>query len=126
MRRVAAALAIAIPLAVACSSSDSKPAGGLMLAFQTDLSLPKDVNSVKVVVTQNGVLKFSNEYKVGPHPDHALSRRPLKLYPRFDYLFVIRLWIFLHVNAVNLNLLDAIKAQVLDSSAETIVTPQRQ
>src|SRR5260370_323018 len=62
----------AIVMVVAACSSTPKPNGELMLAFNTDMSLPKDVNSIRVLVTQNGVTRFQNDYTVGPKPDQTL------------------------------------------------------
>jgi hypothetical protein len=56
---------------IACSSKPA-PNGELMLAFNTDMSLPKDINAIAVKVTQNGKTLFYNSYQVGPKPAQTL------------------------------------------------------
>src|SRR5438552_4380880 len=70
--RCLAAVAAAAIVVVACSSKDAGPLGELMLSFQSDMSLPKDVDSVRLLITQNGVVKFDNQYAVGPSPSQTL------------------------------------------------------
>ena len=64
---IAIAIALGLPLGmgtVACSSNKSTQ-GELVLALQTDLSLPKDVDKVRIEISQLGTLKFGNTYDVG-------------------------------------------------------------
>jgi len=65
MRR---ALGLGLPLVLflACSSKE-EPTGQLMLSMQTDLSLPKDVNAVRIEVSTFGKVNFAQDYEVGPN-----------------------------------------------------------
>ncbi|HEV8246334.1 MAG TPA: hypothetical protein VGP93_11225, partial [Polyangiaceae bacterium] len=54
--------------AFACSK-ESPPTGQIMLALQTDMSLPKDVNKVRIQVLQDGNVKFDRSYFVGGATD---------------------------------------------------------
>jgi hypothetical protein len=67
MGRRLGALLIAVPVvaAVACSSS-STPPGELILSLQTDMSLPKDVDHIQLIITANGNSLLNNTYPVGP------------------------------------------------------------
>ena len=53
-------------LAAACSSK-TEPRGQLMLSMQTDLSLPKDVDTVRIEVSTFGKVHFAQDYPVGPN-----------------------------------------------------------
>ncbi|MDB4992984.1 MAG: putative rane protein [Myxococcaceae bacterium] len=57
-------LACAIALASGCSS-DKKTSGELIVAIQTDMSLPKDVDQVRIDVRSFGNVVFKNTYPVG-------------------------------------------------------------
>jgi probable HAF family extracellular repeat protein len=58
-----AALSLAL---LACSADAEKARGQLMLALQTDMQLPKDVSSVRILVLVNGAPRFDRTYPVGP------------------------------------------------------------
>lgn len=49
----------------ACSDKVNQP-GQLMVAVQTDMALPKDVDRVRIEIVSFGQLQFGNEYEVGP------------------------------------------------------------
>ena len=53
-------------LAFACSTAAPLTPGQVMLAVQTDLSLPKDVDKVRIEVASNGKVHFQRDYEVGP------------------------------------------------------------
>lgn len=53
-------------VALACSADKEKARGQLMLALQTDMELPKDVSSVRIMVLVNGAPRFDRSYPVGP------------------------------------------------------------
>lgn len=53
-------------LALACSADKEKARGQLMLALQTDMELPKDVSSVRIMVLVSGAPRFDRSYPVGP------------------------------------------------------------
>lgn len=62
MRRLAIApLAVAL-LAWLPGGCSSKPVGQLMLVVQTDLSLPKDIDTIRIEVSTAGVPKFKLDY----------------------------------------------------------------
>jgi hypothetical protein len=66
-RRFAWSSAVAAGVAfvlIACGAV--KQRGELMLAMQTDLELPKDVDSVRIEVTSFGKTLFAQDYPVGP------------------------------------------------------------
>jgi probable HAF family extracellular repeat protein len=66
-RGVGTWLTAALSLALfACSSDAEKARGQLMLALQTDMQLPKDVSSVRILVLVNGAPRFDRTYPVGP------------------------------------------------------------
>ncbi len=59
---------LAVVAFAACKGEESTapPPGELMLAIQTDMSLPKDVDTVRIEVSSYGSLQFGNDYQVGP------------------------------------------------------------
>ncbi len=59
-------LAQALP---ACSGETAPRKGQIMLALQTDMSIPDDVSHVRIIVFKNGALKFDQKYKVGKDGD---------------------------------------------------------
>ncbi len=61
-----APLALAV-LAAGCSGSTTTQ-GEIVVAIQTDLSLPKDLASVRIQISTLGVVRFDNTYPVGPDP----------------------------------------------------------
>lgn len=65
---VLGALLLALPFA-ACSGGKVETRGQIMLAVQTDMSIPEDVSHVRIVVLKNGALKFDQKYRVGPNGD---------------------------------------------------------
>jgi hypothetical protein len=69
MRRSNKALAgstLALALAGGCSGDEGPKKGQIMLALQTDMSIPDDVSHVRIVIFKNGALKFDQKYRVGP------------------------------------------------------------
>jgi hypothetical protein len=50
---------------VACTEQE-KPTGQLVLALQTDLALPKDIDTVRIQVRSNGRDHFDRSYPFGP------------------------------------------------------------
>ncbi len=57
--------------AFACSAEDTPPSE-IMLALQTDMSLPKDVSRVRIQILENGSLKFDKTYNVGGATDEKM------------------------------------------------------
>jgi hypothetical protein len=67
-RNVFAAASIAA-LSLGCTTTKQEPKRGeLVLYIQTDLSIPKDVSSVRVEVLKSGRVQFAQSYSVGPAP----------------------------------------------------------
>ena len=69
MRHLAPAsamIAITSLVAVACSSSTQAPPGELMLAIDSDITVPKDLDQVQVEVSVRGEVVLSTNYDVGP------------------------------------------------------------
>jgi len=64
---VCSASAFSILALLAACSSKEEPTGQLMLSMQTDLSLPKDVNAVRIEVSTFGKVNFAQDYEVGPN-----------------------------------------------------------
>lgn len=62
MRRVILAPLAVAALAWLAGGCKSKPVGQLMLVIQTDLSLPKDIDTVRIEVSTAGVPKFKNDF----------------------------------------------------------------
>ena len=59
-------LALGALLAVSsCSGGKAPRKGQIMLALQTDMSIPDDVTHVRIIVFKNGALKFDQKYRVG-------------------------------------------------------------
>lgn len=56
-----------VPLAIiaAACSGKSETKGEVMVSIQTDLSLPKDIDSVGLEVSVNGVIEFAGEFPAG-------------------------------------------------------------
>jgi hypothetical protein len=50
-----------------CSTGKAARKGQIMLALQTDMSIPDDVTHVRIIVFKNGALKFDQKYRVGPN-----------------------------------------------------------
>lgn len=68
-RHVASATLVALSCCVAplsCSGKEAPAKGQLMIAVQTDMSIPKDVDTIRVEVTADGDMLFGNSYDVGP------------------------------------------------------------
>ncbi len=63
------AAAFALGGAFACSDKLSEPSSEVMIALQSDMSLPKDVSSVRIQVLENGAFKFDHSYPVGGPTD---------------------------------------------------------
>lgn len=53
----------------ACTT-DEPPPGQLVLAVQTDMSLPEDVDKVRIEILSFGNVQFANDYDVGPDGLH--------------------------------------------------------
>jgi hypothetical protein len=66
-RAVALSLALGSTLVVApaCSGNKEPAPGQLMLSIQTDMAIPKDVDTVRIEVSAYGNLLFGNDYQVG-------------------------------------------------------------
>lgn len=62
---VAAAALVSAGVAASCSSDDEPTPGQLVLAFQTDMDVPKDVEAMRVVVKSFGVTLLDNTYTLG-------------------------------------------------------------
>lgn len=62
----AAGVALAGLMAVLSCSSDAGPTGQLVVAVQTDMQLPDDVDRVRLQVESFGKLVFAREYPVAP------------------------------------------------------------
>lgn len=62
MRRVLFAPIAVAMLAWLPGGCSSKPLGQLMLVVQTDLSLPKDIDTIRIEASTAGVPKFKNDY----------------------------------------------------------------
>jgi len=68
-RGAAAALVLA-GLAVDGVGCTAKPIGQLVLVVQTDLSIPKDIDTIRIEAFNDGTLKFQQDYdKIGPDPN---------------------------------------------------------
>ncbi|MDX2054485.1 MAG: hypothetical protein SFV15_18940 [Polyangiaceae bacterium] len=50
----------------ACGKSAEEPAGQLMLTLETDMSIPKDIDSVRIEIRSSGAIQFSNDFELGP------------------------------------------------------------
>lgn len=58
-----------LALSFACTTTKHEPKRGeLVLYLQTDLSIPKDVSSIRVEVLKTGRVQFAQTYLVGPSP----------------------------------------------------------
>ncbi len=57
--------------AFACSGNTT-PSSQIMLALQSDMSLPKDVNKVRIQILENGNFKFDHSYDVGGPNDEKI------------------------------------------------------
>ncbi len=60
-----AAALFAATLAPSCAKK-AEPSGELILAIQTDMSIPKDIDAVWIEIYTYGSLVFQNRYEVGP------------------------------------------------------------
>ncbi|HWA74481.1 MAG TPA: hypothetical protein VG937_19180 [Polyangiaceae bacterium] len=60
-----ALVALGLSLLSACSGGKAERKGQIMLALQTDMSIPDDVSHVRILVFKNGALKFDQKYRVG-------------------------------------------------------------
>jgi hypothetical protein len=60
-------------LATGCSGDDAERKGQLVIAFQTDMTIPDDVDEIRVQVSLQGVVRHDVTYAVGPAPE----RNPL-------------------------------------------------
>jgi hypothetical protein len=58
------ALAVPVAVVVACGGN-TVTKGELVVSIQTDMSLPKDIDTIGVQVSAGGVLQFGNDYPVG-------------------------------------------------------------
>ncbi len=68
MRSLAAPLILAalVSGALVLACSDTKHQGGLVVAIDTNLSVPKDIDALGLAVNIGGITKFSNVYGVAP------------------------------------------------------------
>jgi len=67
-RVLATALALlgAVGLGWGCSGDKAAARGQIMVAFDTDMTVPRDVSKVQVQVKVDGRILYSNEFEVGP------------------------------------------------------------
>lgn len=75
-RNVALSLLLAglgAELATGCSGEKAERKGQLVIAFQTDMTVPDDVDQIRVQVSLQGVVRHDVTYDVGPAPE----RNPL-------------------------------------------------
>ena len=65
---LASTFAVTLPWLVTTGCSSDKPPakGQLMVAFQTDMEIPKDVTSIRIQVTQLGLVRHDASYTLGP------------------------------------------------------------
>jgi hypothetical protein len=68
LRVLGVVAAFVLGAAFACSA-ETTPRGQLMLALQSDMSLPKDVSRIRIQVLQAGAFKFDQTYPVGGPTD---------------------------------------------------------
>jgi hypothetical protein len=68
LRRTAAAVTLA-GLPVLAFGCNPKPVGELLLVVQTDLSLPKDIDTIRIEVSNGGSLQFRGDYDRLGSPD---------------------------------------------------------
>ena len=61
------------PMWLGCSASKDPPKGELMLAFDTDMAVPKDVDRISLDITANGTPIFKYDWDVGPSGLHLPS-----------------------------------------------------
>ncbi len=50
----------------ACAKTNDEKIGQLMLTLQTDMSIPKDIDSVRIEVRSYGMLQFASDFDLGP------------------------------------------------------------
>lgn len=68
-RNVWSLIAAALAMSFGCTTTKQEPKRGeLVLYLQTDLSIPKDVSSIRVEVLQTGRVQFAQTYLIGPAP----------------------------------------------------------
>ena len=67
--RVVRCLSIALLFALGSCSVDNVPSGGLVVALETDLAVPKDVDRVLLEASQGGRVFFSTERAIGEGHD---------------------------------------------------------
>jgi hypothetical protein len=67
----AATLALGLAaLPVYAAGCSAKPPGQLVLVIQTDVSIPKEIDTIRIEAFNNGTPKFQNDYdKIGPDSD---------------------------------------------------------
>ena len=66
-----AAAAAVLTFGTACSR-DPQPTGQLMLALQTDMALPKDVDQVTIQILSQGIVRFNHVYRADPSADDRI------------------------------------------------------
>ena len=71
----------ALAVVVASCSGKTLPAGGVMVVFSSDMSIPKDVSSLHIEISQTGVTLFANDYQIGPSPLQTIPATLLILPP---------------------------------------------
>lgn len=62
---------------IGCSGTKAKAKGQLMLALQSDMSLPEDVDRVRIQVSVQGATRFDQTYVVGT--ERAVAKMPSTL-----------------------------------------------
>jgi hypothetical protein len=65
LRRLAAPVLLVGATSLACAGKTEPAKGQLMIAVQTDMALPKDVDAIRVEVLSYGSVQFANTYQVG-------------------------------------------------------------
>lgn len=80
-RRLARSLLLISPLLLlpgfGCSGEKAKAKGQLMLALQSDMALPEDVDQVRIQVSVQGATRFDQTYTVGP--ERTVAKMPSTL-----------------------------------------------
>jgi hypothetical protein len=65
----ASVLALGVEASTACSADKEDAKGQLVVAFETDMTVPDDIDMIRVQVLLQGVVRHDVEYAVGPAPD---------------------------------------------------------
>src|SRR5205085_2877762 len=63
---IAFAAILGIAAVIACSTKVTPPPGQIVLAVQTDMSLPKDIDRIRIQVLIYGRPQYDQEFEAGP------------------------------------------------------------